>query len=164
MQTQLLRVMWDLSSLSRDRTCVPSSGRQIFIHWTTREVSQDGFYKVVMEPWGRGERRKWQAGWWGWSGAAPGAAVVAELRIVLLDEGAGKKARIQRTQVEMPGARRKRGWRVCFDDSWPRSIFKMYTCLYAMLFQEGCRFLVHSWCSINSCVINGTFKENCWDI
>lgn len=35
--------------------------------------------------------------------------MVAELRIVLLEEGAGKKGRIQRTQVEMPGVRRKTG-------------------------------------------------------
>ena len=31
--------------------------------------------------------------------------MVAELRAALLEEGAGKKGRIQKTQVEMPGAR-----------------------------------------------------------
>ena len=30
--------MWDLSSLTGDRTCVPCIGRQILSHWTTREV------------------------------------------------------------------------------------------------------------------------------
>ena len=30
--------MWDLSSLTRDRTRVPCIGRQIVYHWTTREV------------------------------------------------------------------------------------------------------------------------------
>ena len=30
--------MWDLSSLTRDRTCVPYIGRRILNHWTTREV------------------------------------------------------------------------------------------------------------------------------
>ena len=30
--------MWDLSSLTRDGTCVPCFGRQILNHWTTREV------------------------------------------------------------------------------------------------------------------------------
>ena len=30
--------MWDLSSLTRDQTCVPCIGRRILYHWTTREV------------------------------------------------------------------------------------------------------------------------------
>ena len=30
--------MWDLSSPTRDQTCVPCIGRQILYHWTTREV------------------------------------------------------------------------------------------------------------------------------
>ena len=30
--------MWDLSFLTRDRICVPCIERQIFNHWTTREV------------------------------------------------------------------------------------------------------------------------------
>ena len=34
----LPRGMWDLSSLTRDQTHVPWTGRQIFYHWTTREV------------------------------------------------------------------------------------------------------------------------------
>ena len=29
---------WDLSSLTRDRTCIPCIGMQILYHWTTREV------------------------------------------------------------------------------------------------------------------------------
>ena len=32
--------VWDLSSLARDRTCVPRIARQIFNHWTTRDVSR----------------------------------------------------------------------------------------------------------------------------
>ena len=34
----LLCSMWDLSSWTRDRTCVPCSGRWRLNHWTTREV------------------------------------------------------------------------------------------------------------------------------
>ena len=30
--------MWDLSSPTRDRTCVPCIGRWILYHWATREV------------------------------------------------------------------------------------------------------------------------------
>ena len=30
--------MWDLSSLTRDGTCVPCIGRQILNHWATREA------------------------------------------------------------------------------------------------------------------------------
>ena len=30
--------MWDLSFLTRDRTCIPCIGRWILYHWTTREV------------------------------------------------------------------------------------------------------------------------------
>ena len=29
------RGMWDLSSLTRDRTCIPCVGRRILYHWTT---------------------------------------------------------------------------------------------------------------------------------
>ena len=32
--------VWDLSSLTRDQTCVPCTGRQIFNHWTTRKSSR----------------------------------------------------------------------------------------------------------------------------
>ena len=35
---QLPHGMWDLSSLTRDRTHVPCIGRWILNHWTTREV------------------------------------------------------------------------------------------------------------------------------
>ena len=37
-QAQLLCGMRDLSSLTRDQTCVPCIARQILNHWTTREV------------------------------------------------------------------------------------------------------------------------------
>ena len=39
-RVSLPRGMWDLSSLTRDRTHVPCIGRQILYHWTTREVPQ----------------------------------------------------------------------------------------------------------------------------
>ena len=38
MQTYLPHGMWDLSSLTRDQTCIPCIGRQIPHHWTTRKV------------------------------------------------------------------------------------------------------------------------------
>ena len=34
-QVQMLSGMWDLHSLTRDRTCVLCIGRWIFNHWTT---------------------------------------------------------------------------------------------------------------------------------
>ena len=37
-QAQLPCGMWDLSSLTRDRTHVPCIARRILYHWTTREV------------------------------------------------------------------------------------------------------------------------------
>ena len=40
---QLLHGVWDLSSLTRDRTCVPCIGRRILNHWTTREVPTQPF-------------------------------------------------------------------------------------------------------------------------
>ena len=33
-----LQGTWDLSSLTRDRTCTPCFGRRSLNHWTTREV------------------------------------------------------------------------------------------------------------------------------
>ena len=30
--------LWDLSSLARDQTHVPRIARQVFYHWTTRDV------------------------------------------------------------------------------------------------------------------------------
>ena len=33
--------MWDLSSLTRGRTCILSTGKQILNHWTTREVPRN---------------------------------------------------------------------------------------------------------------------------
>ena len=38
MQTYLPHGMWDLSSLTRDQTCIPCIGRQIPHHWTTGKV------------------------------------------------------------------------------------------------------------------------------
>ena len=35
--------MWDLSSLTRDRTCTPCIGRRSLNHWTAREVPAGGF-------------------------------------------------------------------------------------------------------------------------
>ena len=37
-RAQLSHAMWDLSSVTRNQTCVPYIGRWILIHWTTREV------------------------------------------------------------------------------------------------------------------------------
>ena len=37
-QTSSPHSMWDLISPTRDSTCVPCIGRQIFNHWTTRQV------------------------------------------------------------------------------------------------------------------------------
>ena len=37
--------MWDLSSLTRDQTCVPSTGRQILNLWTTGEVPKVSYYR-----------------------------------------------------------------------------------------------------------------------
>ena len=34
----MLPGMWDFSSLTRDRTCIPCTARQILNHWTTKEV------------------------------------------------------------------------------------------------------------------------------
>ena len=39
LQAQLLQGMWNLSSLTRDRTRVLCISRWILNHWTTREVS-----------------------------------------------------------------------------------------------------------------------------
>ena len=38
-RAQLLRGMWDLSSLIRDRTRTSCTGRRSLNHWTTREVA-----------------------------------------------------------------------------------------------------------------------------
>ena len=37
--------MQNLSSLTRDQTCVPCIGKQILNHWTTREVPMN--FKVI---------------------------------------------------------------------------------------------------------------------
>ena len=39
--------MWDLSSLTRDRTHTPCIGRQSLNHWTTREVHKIQDYCVL---------------------------------------------------------------------------------------------------------------------
>ena len=39
----LLRVMWDLSSLAREWTCIPCIGRWSLKHWTAKEVLAQGF-------------------------------------------------------------------------------------------------------------------------
>ena len=39
--------MWDLSSLTRDRTRAPALGAQNLSHWTTREVSPLPYYLVT---------------------------------------------------------------------------------------------------------------------
>ena len=33
--------MWDLSSLTRDLTCTPNTGRWHLNHWTSREVQEE---------------------------------------------------------------------------------------------------------------------------
>ena len=38
LQHDVFSIMWDLSSPTRDQTCVSCIGRQIPDHWTTREV------------------------------------------------------------------------------------------------------------------------------
>ena len=43
--------MWDLSSLTRDGTCVPCIGRQILYHWTTREVPVFASAKQQVSQW-----------------------------------------------------------------------------------------------------------------
>ena len=51
--TWLPHCMWDLSSLTRDRTHIPYSGRWILNHWTTREISSSPFFfpsSVMPEP------------------------------------------------------------------------------------------------------------------
>ena len=42
-RAQLLRDMWNISSLTRDQIHVPCIARQIFNHWATREVPA-GFF------------------------------------------------------------------------------------------------------------------------
>ena len=43
-QAQLPQGMWDLTSLTRDRTRIPCIARQILYHWTTREVPRERIY------------------------------------------------------------------------------------------------------------------------
>ena len=39
--------IWDLSSPTRDQTCIPCIGRQILNHWTTREVPSMRTFKKL---------------------------------------------------------------------------------------------------------------------
>ena len=45
MQASLLCSVWDLSSPTRDQTCILCFGRQIFNHWITIEVSHWSCFK-----------------------------------------------------------------------------------------------------------------------
>ena len=47
-QAQLHHVIWDLSSPTRDRTCVPCIRRRILNRWTTREVPGRRFLTWVL--------------------------------------------------------------------------------------------------------------------
>ena len=47
-QDLLPRGMWDLSSPTRDRTCVPCVGRWILYHWTSREVPGIVFFFFLL--------------------------------------------------------------------------------------------------------------------
>ena len=38
--------MWDHSSLTRDQTCTPCIGRWNLNHWTSREVTPGGLFKI----------------------------------------------------------------------------------------------------------------------
>ena len=40
-RAQLPHDIWDISSLTRDRTCVPCIRRRILNHWTTREAPRE---------------------------------------------------------------------------------------------------------------------------
>ena len=42
-QAWLLCSLWNLSSLTRDRMCIPCIARQSLKHWTIREVPKDVF-------------------------------------------------------------------------------------------------------------------------
>ena len=37
--------MWDLSSLTKDQTCIPCIERQILNHWVTRQIPHHFFYR-----------------------------------------------------------------------------------------------------------------------
>ena len=43
-QAEFLVAFWDLSSLTRDQSRVPGTGRRILNHWISREVSQWRFF------------------------------------------------------------------------------------------------------------------------
>ena len=46
-EAYLLQGMWDLSSLTRDRTHVPCTARWILNHWTTRKVLECDLFLEV---------------------------------------------------------------------------------------------------------------------
>ena len=55
--------MWDLTSLTKDRTCIPYIARQILNHWTTREASDQVFLNAPsIEAWKRVTyfQKKWK--------------------------------------------------------------------------------------------------------
>ena len=41
--------MWNISSLTKTRTCIPCIERWIFNHWTTREVLDFEHFLVLMQ-------------------------------------------------------------------------------------------------------------------
>ena len=45
--------MWDLSSLTRDKTHIPCIGRRILNHWTTREIPVYLVFKETARPFSR---------------------------------------------------------------------------------------------------------------
>ena len=58
--------MWDLSSLTRDRTHVPCIVRRILCHWTMREVSNVPFLKQTVmgdEKWILYNNVEWKRSW-----------------------------------------------------------------------------------------------------
>ena len=50
MQAYLPQGMWDLSSPTRDQTCVPCIPRQILNRWTTKEVLASFFKSSFFSP------------------------------------------------------------------------------------------------------------------
>ena len=47
----LARGMWNLSSLTRDRTCTPCFGSQTLNRWTAREVPRTSVFKLCQAIW-----------------------------------------------------------------------------------------------------------------
>ena len=54
------RGMWDLNSLTRDRTCIPCTARQSLSHWTTREVPKGWYHdRYSLFPGSQAEGGTW---------------------------------------------------------------------------------------------------------